>query len=237
MMRKWGRGLIVMAVSATALMFAQVPALAAEPLGQAKVADLRGERASADVRQIADWAVDSGDAGGLPFAIVDKVDSRVFVFDADGHLRGASPALVGAAHGDVSAPGIGSRAISSIQPEERTTPAGRFSAVMGVGPHGEDILWVDYDNALALHRVVTNVPQERRLQRLASKVAAERRITYGCINVPVSFFEGVVRPAFANSRGIVYILPESTHAQQLFGSYEVRHEVTQVSVHAIPTAQ
>src|SRR6059058_152128 len=203
MMRKWGRGLVAMAVSGTALMFAQVPAMAAEPLGQAKVADLRGERASADVRHIADWAVDSADAGGLPFVIVDKVDSRVYVFDADGHLRGATPALVGAARGDVSAPGIGNRAISSIQPEEKTTPAGRFSAVMGVGPHGEDILWVDYDNALALHRVVTNVPQERRLQRLASKVAAERRITYGCINVPVSFFESVVRPAFANTRGIV----------------------------------
>jgi hypothetical protein len=236
MMRKWGRGLIAMAVSATALMFAQVPALAAGPLGQAKVADLRGEQASADVRHIADWAVDSGDAGGLPFAIVDKVDSRVFVFDADGHLRGASPALVGAAHGDVSVPDIGNRAISSIQPEERTTPAGRFSAVMGRGPKGEDILWVDYDSALALHRVVTNVPQERRLQRLQSKVPAERRITYGCINVPVSFFEGVVRPTFADSRGIVYILPEATRAQQLFGSYEVRHEVSQAAVLALPTA-
>jgi hypothetical protein len=229
------RGLIALAVSTAGLVFPQLPAMAAMPLGQAKVADLRGEQASADVRHIADWAVDSGDAAGLPFAIVDKVDSRVFVFDANGQLRGASPALVGAAHGDVSVPGIGSRAISSIQPEERTTPAGRFSAVMGRGPKGEDILWVDYDTALALHRVVTNVPQERRLQRLQSKVAAERRITYGCINVPVSFFEGVVRPTFANSRGIVYILPEVTRPQQMFGSYEVRHEVTQAAA-LTPTA-
>ena len=183
------RGLIALAVATTAWALPHAPAMAGESLRQAKIADLRGERASADVRNIADWAVDSGDSGGLPFAIVDKVDSRVFVFDADGHLRGASPALVGAARGDTSEPGIGNRAISSITPPERITPAGRFSAVMGVGPHGEDILWVDYDNALALHRVVTNVPAERRLQRLASHVAAERRITYGCINVPVSFFE------------------------------------------------
>src|SRR4051812_35501011 len=101
-MRKWSRTLVALAVSATALMFAPVPALAAQPLGQAKVADLHGEQASAEVRHIADWAVDSGDTGGLPFAIVDKVDSRVFVFAADGRLRGASPALVGAARGDTS---------------------------------------------------------------------------------------------------------------------------------------
>src|SRR5205085_5702919 len=122
-----------------------------------KLADLRGELASTEVRHIADWAVDSGDPGGLPFVIVDKRDSRVFVFDADGRLRGASPALVGAARGDDSVPGIGSRAIASIQPQERTTPAGRFTAVMGQGPKGEDILWVDYDSGLALHRVVTSV--------------------------------------------------------------------------------
>ncbi|MBC5785160.1 hypothetical protein H8N03_19590 [Ramlibacter sp. USB13] len=178
------------------------------------------------MRHIADWAVDSGDAGGLPFVIVDKLESRVFVFHADGRLRGASPALVGAARGDANVPDIGTRAISSIRPEERLTPAGRFTAVMGQGPKGEDILWVDYDSALALHRVVTNVPQERRLQRLQSPVAAERRITYGCINVPVAFYESVVRPAFAGTRGIVYILPEAAPAQQLFGSYEVRHEVS-----------
>ena len=216
-----GRGLAALAVAAVLL--PQAPATAGQqPLRSAKLADLRGEQASADVRHIADWAVDSGDHAGLPFVIVDKQDSRVFVFDAQGRLRGASAALVGAARGDESVPGIGSREIASIRPEERTTPAGRFTAVMGQGPRGEDILWVDYDSALALHRVVTGAPQERRLQRLQSKVSAERRITYGCINVPVPFYEAVVRPAFSQSRGIVYILPESRRPQDLFGSYEVR---------------
>jgi len=223
--RAAGQGLLALVLSTAAWL---PPAHAAsDPLRAAKLADLRGEQASADVRHIADWAVNSGDPGGLPFVIVDKRESRVFVFDADGHLRGASPALVGAAHGDDSVPDIGNRKISSILPEERTTPAGRFSAVMGRGPKGEDILWVDYDSALALHRVVTNVPQERRLQRLQSKVAAERRITYGCINVPVAFYEGVVRPTFSTTRGIVYILPESRAAQEQFGSYDVRYEVSQ----------
>lgn len=216
-----GAALLALALPGAA-QFSSPPHAAAQALGAAKLADLRGEAASPDVHRIADWAVSSGDAAGLPFAIVDKVDSRVFVFDAAGRLRGASPALVGAARGDVSVPGIGNRKISSIQPQERTTPAGRFRAMMGRGPRGEDILWVDYESALALHRVVTNVPEERRLQRLQSKIAAERRITYGGINVPVSFFEGVVRTTFGDTQGIVYILPEERPAQEVFGAFEAR---------------
>ncbi|HVE54243.1 MAG TPA: hypothetical protein VNB23_12750 [Ramlibacter sp.] len=192
-----------------------------ESLRTAKIADLGPEAASPEVRHLADWAVHSRDPAGLPFAVVDKVQGRLYVFDAQGRLLGASAALVGSAPGDTSVPGIGDRQISSIRPEERTTPAGRFEARMGLGPKGEDILWVDYQNALALHRVVTNVPQERRLQRLASQVASDRRITYGCINVPAAFYDSVVRPAFSAGGGVVYILPEQRRAQELFGSYDV----------------
>ena len=198
------------------------------PLRGAQLADLRGVAASADVRNIADWAVASGAHEGLPFVVIDKVQARVFVFDADGHLRGARAALVGAAHGDDSVPGIGNRAIADIRPEERTTPAGRFQATMGRGPAGEDILWVDYKNAIALHRVVTHVAAERRLQRLASPLASERRITYGCINVPVAFYEHVVQPTFAGTQGIVYILPESKPPQDIFTAY---HPPESVAAH------
>ena len=218
-----GRGLGVLAVAAAALSFNAVHA--ASPLREAKLADLQNEHSSAAVRGMAEWAMESGDHDGLPFVVIDKVDARVYVFDAEGRLRGASPALVGAARGDETVPGIGSRAIHDIRPEERTTPAGRFTAVMGRGPKGEDILWVDYDNALALHRVVTSVPAERRLQRLASNQPSERRITYGCINVPVTFYETVVRPTFADTRGIVYILPESKPVG------EWRHQLASLPAH------
>jgi hypothetical protein len=210
----------IVAAVAAALFWTTMPAFAgASPLREAKVADLAGEHASTEVRRMADWAVDSGDPGGLPFVIVDKVNSRVYVFGADGRLRGASSALVGAARGDDTEPGIGNRPIASIRPEERVTPAGRFNAVMGRGPAGEDILWVDYDQAIALHRVVTHVAAERRLQRLASKVPAERRITYGCINVPVAFYENVVQPTFSGTRGVVYVLPETRRPEELFTAY------------------
>lgn len=218
-----------LAFSAATLLLPLAAHAAGQPLREAKLADLQGERATADVREVADWALGSGDTGGLPFVIVDKRDSRVYVFDAQGELRGETPALVGAARGDDSVPGIGTRPIASIRPEERTTPAGRFTAVMGRGPQGEDILWVDYADAIALHRVVTHVPQERRLERLQSKIPAERRITYGCINVPVKFYETVVQPMFERTRGIVYILPEQKRPEDVFGGLALRHQVSQAS--------
>src|SRR5688572_10815261 len=67
-----------------------------------KLADFKHESASREARQVADWVVDSGDNGHLPFVIVDKVEAKVFVFFADGRLRGAAPALLGLALGDES---------------------------------------------------------------------------------------------------------------------------------------
>jgi hypothetical protein len=205
----------------------QLQPAAAQPLRHAKMADLAGAPASAGVRHIANWAVHSGDHRGLPFVVVDKVDGRLFVFDAQGRLRGATPALVGSARGDESVPGIGNRPLSSIRPEEKTTPAGRFPANAGKGPKGEDILWVDYEGGVAIHRVVTSAPKERRLQRLASNVPQDRRITYGCINVPASFYDTVVLPMFKETVGVVYVLPEVKKPQDLFGSYEVAEEAAQ----------
>lgn len=183
-------------------------------------ADFGKEAPSADARQVADWAFDSGDHKGLPFVVVDKVASRVFVFDTQGRLRGAAPALLGLAPGDDSVPGIGSRKMSTIRPEERTTPAGRFVATLERSLKGDEILWIDYDAAIALHRVIATLPKERRLQRLASRTPADRRITYGCINVPVKFFEDVVIPSFRGTAGVVYVLPETRSAREVFGISE-----------------
>jgi hypothetical protein len=184
------------------------------------VPEFSKERASADVHYVAEWAMRSADNAELPFVIVDKVESRVYVFNAQGRLLGAASALVGLASGDDSVPGIGSRKMSTITPAERTTPAGRFVASMERSLHGDEILWVDYDAAIALHRVITTVPAERRLQRLASSAAADHRITYGCINVPVKFFDHVVLPAFKGRKGIVYVLPERRSASEMFGVRE-----------------
>jgi len=209
------RSLSAHEVAAVPLPVGKQPVAAPHP----KLANFKREHKSRDARHVADWVVDSGDNHGMPFIIVDKMDAKVFVFDADGRLRGAAPALLGLARGDDSIPGIGNRELSSMRPEERTTPAGRFVASLGYNFHGKDILWVDYDTALSLHRVIKTKPKERRLQRLATPTPLDNRISYGCINVPAKFYNNVVSPAFAGTYGIVYVLPETRSKSEVFSLY------------------
>lgn len=192
---------------------------ATAPAGGPGRADFGAEQAARNVRQVADWVVASGDSRGLPFVLVDKAAAKVFAFHPDGRLRGASPALIGQARGDDSAPGVGERKLSSIRPEERTTPAGRFVAALGRALGEKDIVWVDYAAAISLHRVVTGNPKERRLQRLATASPLDNRISYGCINVPAEFYDAVVRPTFTGTNGIVYILPEIRPVANVFPGY------------------
>ncbi|MEN6615485.1 MAG: hypothetical protein ABFD12_02925 [Syntrophorhabdus sp.] len=192
------------------------PAHTAEPR---KRADFGKANKSWEAQKFADWVVDSGDNNHLPFVIVDKKDAKVFVFDPDGKIVGSSAALLGIAHGDDSSPGIGTRSLREIRRKERTTPAGRFVGTLGYNTDGKDVLWVDYDNAVSLHRVITDEPRERRLQRLATSTPLDNRISYGCINVPKKFYEDVIRPVFNDTSGVIYILPETRPAGDIFESY------------------
>lgn len=182
-------------------------------------ADFAGRSASAEVRRMADWVVASTDNGSLAFVIIDKKDAEVFAFDAQGRILGAAPALLGLGIGDDSVPGVGNKPLSAIRPQDRTTPAGRFTAFLGHEAGHPDFFWVDYKNAVALHRVVRGTPKEHRAERLASPTPADNRITFGCINVPVDFFEHIVLPAFKGRRGMVYILPEVKPMRAFFPSY------------------
>jgi hypothetical protein len=186
--------------------------------GSLQTADFGREPASAQAVQLTDWVVNARDNQAMPFMIVDKVNARVFMFDPRGRLQGAAAALLGLARGDNSTPGIGERPLSSILPAERTTPAGRFVASLDHDRHGQELLWVDYNTALALHRVVRGKPSEQRLQRLASATPADNRVSYGCINVPAAFYDRYVSPAFKASSGVVYILPETRSIREVFGS-------------------
>jgi hypothetical protein len=198
-----------------------IPEPALEAGHRPKRANFEREIVSRDARYIADWVTDSGDNQNMPFAIVDKKDAKVFVFDVNGQLCGATRALLGLAVGDDAIPGIGNRPLSSIRPEQRTTPAGRFVAALDRNLHGKEILWVDYEGAISLHPVITSNPEERRLQRLASPTPLDKRISYGCINVPAKFFANVVHPAFSGTNGIVYVLPETRSVSKFLGSYDV----------------
>lgn len=196
--------------------------LQAAPVQHVSLANFGQEVPSPESRKLADWVVHSANNGNLPFMIIDKLQARVFMFDARGQLRGAAAALLGLAVGDVAVPDLGTRKLSSIRPEERVTQAGRFVASLDRDIHGKELIWIDYDSALSLHRVVKGSPQERRAERLASPSPLDNRISYGCINVPVKFYESVVSPAFTGTNGIVYILPETRTASEVFGSYDVQ---------------
>jgi hypothetical protein len=190
--------------------------VAARPLSEtATVAQFKGETVSTEARDTADWVTASHDNNALPFVVIDKVNAKVFAFDGAGILRGAAPALLGMARGDDSVPGIGQRKLATITPPERTTPAGRFEASLG-RDFEQDILWIDYEAALSLHRVIKGRRVDDRAGRLASPTPSDNRISYGCVNVPPGFYDDVVKPLFTGTVGIVYILPETKPLRSVF---------------------
>ncbi len=171
-------------------------------------ADFKDENPGDQARNAADTALQTRDHGGKPFAIVDKIAAKVYVFDVEGRLVAAAPALLGIAIGDHIAPGVGNMDLAKIPLRDRTTPAGRFEAALGKNYHGKQILWVDYDSALSMHPVINTVPSERRPHRLATPTPLDNRISFGCINLPIPFFKDVIAQVFKDSGGVVYILPE-----------------------------
>ncbi len=187
----------------------------AQPVLAESVARFGTETVSNDARDTANWVAASRDNQSLPFIVIDKVNAVVFAFDATGGLRGTAPALLGMARGDASVPGIGQRKLATITPAERTTPAGRFKASLG-RDFEQDILWIDYDAALSMHRVIVGRRIDNRAGRLASPTPSDNRISYGCVNVPATFYDDVVKPLFTGTVGIVYILPETKPLRSVF---------------------
>jgi hypothetical protein len=200
----------------------------------ATVASQPLEPPSGTAAEIADWVSATGDNGGLPFMIIDKVAADIFVFGADGRLQGEAPVLVGLATGDDSAPGIGDVPLSAIRPEERTTPAGRFVTMFGPAKGDKTVLWVDYPDSISLHPVVTSNPKEHRLQRIASSAPEDHRISYGCINVPASFYQDVVLPVLGSGKAVVYILPETKPIEDVFPGFALARETSGVAGGADP---
>lgn len=201
------------------------PGLAAAAAAPAVAGSATPAAMSAPVRAHWQWVLRTGDHDGSPFVIIDKRGARLWLFDASARPLAQTPVLLGLARGDASFEGIGGREMSSIRPHERTTPAGRFIAEPGVNAGGEDIFWVDYDAAVSLHRVRATQPAERRLERLASPTAEDNRISYGCINVPASFYDRHVRPTLLAGlagrgaparRPVIYLLPETLPHCALF---------------------
>jgi hypothetical protein len=72
-----------------------------------------------------------------------------------------------------------------------------------------------------MHRVRPTVAAERRLERLASTSEEDNRISFGCVNLPVHFYEQVLSPTVKTTGAIVYVLPETRTTKEVFGSWDV----------------
>ena len=172
-----------------------------------------------DVWLLADAVQRSGNArtgvSSGHFAILDKSGARLWVFSPRGEAIANSPVLLGQAIGDEAPAGLGTRAFSKYSRSDKITPAGRFLTEEGVNLSGEDIIWLDYESGLSMHRV-RNIAGERRHERVASGVIAQRRISFGCVNVPAPFYEQYLSPLFRSQSSVVYILPEVRRLEEVF---------------------
>jgi hypothetical protein len=178
-------------------------------------------RASEDARSLVGWVQRSGDAQGRPYAVVDKRGAHIYVFHADGRLAGHSAALLGSAVGDHIVPGVGEHAQTGrVPPDERTTPAGRFEATPGENASGEQVIWVDYQSAFAIHRLRPGFAYQARAGRLATTQPTGKRVSWGCVVVPVAFYQQVVQRVLGASRSVVYVLPETRALQGFMRALE-----------------
>lgn len=189
--------------------------LHAQPASPAAPPPAADTAAQTQAVEFAHDVVRSGNAQGRSFGVIDKRAATLWVFDGRGQPLARTPVLVGQAVGDVAPPDIGTRPLSRVQAGEKVTSAGRYDTQPGRNTQGEDIVWLDYDAALSMHRV-RNVPGEGRPQRLQSPRVADRRISFGCVNIPASFYDRVIDPLFARAPGVVYVLPETRPLTSVF---------------------
>lgn len=207
---------------------APAPASASLPASGLKASQTSGAKnegeakRSADAMRVVDWVAASGDNASLPYIIVDKKAATLFLYDAKGKKRGDVPILIGVATGDEATPGVGSKNLAEIGPAERTTPAGRFLAKFGLAAGRQKVLWVDYATSVALHPIPKGNRKERRRERMLSPTIEDNRITFGCINVPVTFYSKSVRPLFQRKGGYIYVLPDTKPLEAVFPRLRVQ---------------
>jgi hypothetical protein len=186
-------------------------------------ADFLSTRPSAEARSLVDWASRTGDTHGRPYVVVDKRAARMYVFDAQGRLAGHTPVLLGSTPGDHTVPGVGARAQTGfVGPDERTTPAGRFEASPGHNASGEHVVWVDYESAFAIHRLRPGFAYQARSTRLATRASNDKRVSWGCVVVPVAFYRDVVEKVLGRTRSVVYVMPETEGVQKMVRALEQR---------------
>jgi hypothetical protein len=182
---------------------------------------------SADTARMADWIASSRDNHSLPYAVIDKKAASLVLFDRHGKVIGAAPVLIGIALGDDATPGVGKKSLAQLGPAEKTTPAGRFLAKYGWAAGRQRVLWVDYADSVGLHPIPKDAAKsEHRRERMLSPTSDDNRTTFGCINVPASFYAKRVRPLFQRKGGYVYVTPDTKPIETVFPGLWTRPPAT-----------
>lgn len=178
---------------------------------------------SQDANAVRNYVAANNDSQGRPYIVADKKAGTLYLFDANGNKLNETPAIFGRDMSDNATAG--------------STPAGKFNLsympydVAGYGGSVQAFVQQqsatnpDRGEVFAVHRVIS-VPGQNRLKRLSSKSATDNRISDGCINVPASFYDGVLGGEFS---GPMYVIPESTsYAGNRFGTGDTPTQTTPV---------
>lgn len=152
--------------------------------------DLAREGWSAEVRQIAAWAIGSGDHAGLPFIVVDQARGRLFAFSGKGRLVGSTPILQGDGSTDDGA------------------PPGRFVADTRHAGSDAAIVWANEHDTLLLQAAPP--PAAWKQQPVATRY---HRHAGGSLHVAGEFYRQHLR-AFRHRASVAYVLPGALGMQR-----------------------
>lgn len=85
---------------------------------------------------------------------------------------------------------------------------GCFEFVLGWNLFGNDVVWVDYDVVVFMYCVCFINFKECWLECLVMLMVVDNRISWGCINVLVVFFDWIVWFNLGYGCVVVYVLFE-----------------------------
>lgn len=160
-----------------------------------------------EVRKVA------AERGEATFIMVDKRGGRIILFEKGSATLNA-PALTGMSLADVVPEKSKHESIDDKTPNDRVTPAGKFSVTKSTYPEYGPLLQLNGirgDNWIyAIHKVYTGHPSERREERLHSGKPSDSHISYGCINVDPKTINALIDKLPNNQEIPIYILPQDT---------------------------
>jgi hypothetical protein len=166
---------------------------------------------SAEAQRVSQIAVQNGDN---EFLMVDKIHGAIILFE-NGKPIFSGPVLTGASMGDrIPSTLLTSPVTHKLTLEQKVTPAGRFTATPVADPtYGRiwtlnEIHGKDWD--IVIHQVYLGFAAEHRDARLHSANAADRRITFGCMNVEHSTIQALTQHLPQKGKVPLYILPNDT---------------------------